>query len=97
MLTRRTDSSGVSSNITYFAIAVSCIVWRISGGRVVVLRGGLSLTEGAELQDGCGIARAEGLASKVQKYAIAPVKRSGIAEGPCGQRLSFSSSFDPYL
>jgi hypothetical protein len=58
------------------------------------LRAGLSLTGGAELQDGGGIARAGGLASKVQKCATAPVKRSGIAEGPCGQRQSFSSSFD---
>ena len=53
-----------------------------SSGRVVVLRGGLSLTGGAELQDGGGIARAGGLASKVQKCATHPVKRSGIAEGP---------------
>ena len=53
-----------------------------SGGRVVVLRAGLSLTGGAELQDGGGIARAGGLASKVQKCATAPVKRSEIAEGP---------------
>ena len=43
---------------------------------------GLSLTGGAELQDGGGIARAEGLASKVQKRTTAPLKRSGIAEGP---------------
>ena len=41
-----------------------------------------SLTRGAELQDGGGIARAGGLASKVQKCATAPVRRSGIAEGP---------------
>ena len=39
------------------------------GGRVVVPRGGLSLTGGAELQDRGGIARAGGLASKVQKFA----------------------------
>ena len=33
---------------------------RNSGGRVVVLRGGLSLTGGAELQDSGWIAQAEG-------------------------------------
>ena len=42
----------------------------------------LSLTGGAELQNGGGIARAGSLASKVQKGATAPVKRSGIAERP---------------
>ena len=42
----------------------------------------LSLTGGAELQDGGWIAQAGGLASKEQKCATAPVKRSGIAEGP---------------
>ena len=41
----------------------------------------MSLTGGAELQDGGGIARTGGLASKVQKCATAPVKQSGIAEG----------------
>ena len=62
---------------------------RKSGGRVVVLRVGLTLAVGAKLQDGGGIARAGGLASKVQKCAT-----EGITEGPCGQRQSFSSSFD---
>ena len=62
--------------------AVSCVVRRNSGGRVVVLRAGLSQTGGAELQDGGGIARAGGLASKVQECAAAPVKQSWIAEGP---------------
>ena len=46
---------------------VSCIVPRNSGGRVIVLQAGLSPTDGAELQDGDGTARAGGLASKVQK------------------------------
>jgi len=46
------------------------------------LQAGLSLTGGAELQDGGGIVRAGGLASKVQKCATAPVKWSGIAERP---------------
>ena len=41
----------------------------------------MSLTGGAELQDGGGIARARGLVSNVQKCATAPVKRSGIARG----------------
>ena len=58
------------------------MVWRNSGGRVVVLQAGLTLTGGAEHQDGGGIARAGGLASMVQKCATAPVKRSGIAGGP---------------
>ena len=57
----------------------------------------MSLTRGAELQDGGGIARAGGLASKVQKCAIAPVRRSGIAEGPRGQRQSYASSFDLFF
>ena len=35
----------------YLNKAVSCVVRRNSGGRVVALRGGLSLTGGAELQD----------------------------------------------
>ena len=48
-------------------------------------------------QDGGGIARAEGLASKVQKCATAPVRRSMIAEEPCGQGQSFSSSFDLFF
>ena len=56
-----------------------------SGGRVVVLRDGLSLTGGAELQDGGGIARAGGTASTVQQCATAPTKRLGIAERPYGQ------------
>ena len=34
------------------------IIWRDSGGRVVVLRGRLLVAGGAELQDGGGIARA---------------------------------------
>jgi hypothetical protein len=55
---------------------------RNSGGRVVVLRAGLSLTVGAELQDGGRVARPGDLASKVQKCATAPAKQSGIAEGP---------------
>ena len=66
----------------YINKAASYIVQRNSGERVVVLRAGLSLTGGAELQDGGGIARAGGLASKVQECATAPVKPSGIAEGP---------------
>ena len=68
--------------LCYINKAVSCVVRRNSGGRVVVLQAGLSLIGGAELHDGGGIARAAGLASKVQKCATAPVKRSGIAEGP---------------
>ena len=51
----------------------------------------------SDLKDGRRVARAGGTASKVQKYATAPVKRSGIAEGPCGQRQSFSSSFDLFF
>ena len=39
---------------------------RNSGGRVVVFLAGLSLTGGAELQGGGGIAQAGDLASKVQ-------------------------------
>ena len=42
----------------YINKAVSRVVRSNSGGRVVVLRAGLPLTGGAELQDGGGIARA---------------------------------------
>ena len=52
---------------------------------------------GAELQDGGVMARTGGLASTVQKCTIAPVKRSGIAEGPWSQRQSFPTSFDLFL
>ena len=37
------------------------------------------------------------ITSKVQKCAIVPVRRSGIAEGPCGQRQFFSSSVDLFF
>ena len=70
------------------------MVQRNSGGRVAVLRGGLSCDRGAgdtELQDGGGIARAGDTTSKVQKCATAPVKRAGIAEG----RVVRSSPFLP--
>ena len=80
--------------LCYINKPVSYIVQRNCDGRVVVLRAGLFLTGGAELQDGGGTVRAGGLASNVQKQATAPAKRSGIAEGPWGQRQSFYSSFD---
>ena len=48
------------------------------------------VTGGVELQAGGGIVRARGKASKVQKRATAPVRRSGTAEEPCSQ--SFGSS-----
>ena len=44
---------------------------------------------GAELQDDGGIAQARGHASKVHKCNNVSVKRSRIAEGPCGYRQSF--------
>ena len=75
---------------------VSCTVRRTSGGRVVVLRAGLSLTGGTELQGGGGIARAGGLASKVQECSTAPVKRSGIAEGRSASVDLFSLIYLPW-
>ena len=52
------------------------IVRRISGGRVVVLRGGLSLTGDTELQDGREIARAGGLAYTLKSIESTTIDRS---------------------
>jgi hypothetical protein len=67
-------------------------------GAALLFVGGLCVrVRGAKLQDGGGVARAGGMISKVQKCAAALLKRPGIAEEPCGQGRSFSSSFDLFL
>ena len=72
-------------------MAVPCVVQRNSGGRVIVLRAGLSLTGGEELEGGDGISQAGAITSKIQKCATVHVKRSGIPEETCswGSPLPF--------
>ena len=78
----------------YIYKPVSCIVRRNSGRHILVLRSDLFLT--GVLRSGMvvGLRELEARPRRCRYCATAPVKWSGIAEGPCGQMKSFSSSFD---